>query len=157
VKPDIGIKNLDDLFGHVTQELRTGRKLVTLEYLLRQYNGIDWKPYKYFTPSHYSRFTLKLNDILEMVIICWEPGQKCTLHDHPRDGCLLKILQGEMKETVYELASNPRLIGVKNLMLSDMSFLEGNVFGHEMHNISGKRAVSLHLYSPPNYRPNFYL
>lgn len=148
--------SLDDMFEKMTQGLRDGVGLKELTYLLADYKGIDWKPYKYFSISHYTRFTYKLNDILEFVLICWEPGQFVPLHDHPKGGCLIRLLQGEMKQTVYELDVNPRLIGSNILTVNDIAYMEGNAKGHEMQNVSGKRAVSLHIYSPSNYRPNFY-
>jgi cysteine dioxygenase len=148
--------NLDDLFEKITEGLREGLNLQELSFYLAEYKGVDWKPYKYFTASHYTRFTYKLNEILEIVLICWEPGQFCPLHDHPKGGCLIRILQGEMKQTTYELDVNPRLIGTNTMTVNDIVYMEGNAMGHEMQNVSGKRAVSLHLYSPSNYRPNFY-
>lgn len=150
------MKDLDQLFDAVTAGLKSGNTMEEMKPLLEQYEGIDWKPYKYFTPSHYSRYTYRLNDVLEIVLICWEPGQGCPVHDHPKEGCLVKVLQGELHQGTFELREKPVLKDEQTLEINDVTYMEGNVTGHEMKNVSAKRAVSLHLYTPPNYHPNFY-
>lgn len=147
---------LDDLFEKFSAAIKGGLKMEYLDSLLCEYHGVDWKPYKYFTPVHYSRFVIRINDILEMVIICWEPGQKWDLHDHPRDGEMIRVLQGEITISRYELLVKPHFISRKTIGLNEIYFQQGSTFGHELKNESHKRAVTLHFNSPPNFRPGFY-
>jgi cysteine dioxygenase len=150
------MRTLDILFDQMTNELREGKPLWSLAPILEEYSGIDWKPYKFFSPNHYTRHVLKINDVLEMVIICWEVSQGCPVHDHPANGCLVKILQGEVRENTFELKDYPVLLTSKILKTNGVVFQQGNLIGHEILNHSDKRATSLHIYSPPNYKPNFY-
>lgn len=151
------IKSLDRLFDLLTGELKEGKPLSACAPLLEQYSGTDWKPFKFFSSSHYTRITLKINDLLEMVIICWDIDQGCQVHDHPRDGCLLKVLQGEAEESVYQLSYPPILLNVNHLKTNMVTFRQGDTIGHQINNRSGKRTCSLHIYAPPNYRPAFYI
>lgn len=150
------MKNLDLLFDHITNELKAGKTLKSQSFILERYTGSDWKPYKFFSPNHYSRIVVRINDLLEMVVVCWEIDQGCPIHDHPENGCLVKILQGQVRESTYQLIDNPVMTNSRMLLLNSIAYQEGGLVGHEIFNNSGKRATSLHLYSPPNYKPNYY-
>ncbi|MCX6276728.1 MAG: cysteine dioxygenase family protein [Bacteroidetes bacterium] len=150
------MKNLDILFDRITNELKAGKTLNSLTLILESYSGSDWKPYKFFSPNHYTRNIVRINDVLEMVVICWEINQGCPIHDHPKNGCLLKILQGEIKENTYLLSGAPVMTRSRMLPLNTTSYQEGGIIGYELFNNSDKRAASLHFYSPPNYKPNYY-
>ena len=102
---------LDELFEQVTVELRAGNKLKTLKPLIDSYSGSDWKNFKFFSPAHYTKNTVLLNDVLEIAILCWEVNQGCPIHDHPDKGCLVRIMQGKLKETRYELLAYPVFSG----------------------------------------------
>ena len=150
------MKLLDELFEAVSTGLRNGTNLEKLAVLLSRYDGIDWKPYKYFTASHYTRYTYRLNDMLDMIIFCWEPGQVCPVHDLPAEGCMIRMLQGELQITTYDLMNLPEVLSLNLLRGNDVITLPGASTGNEIKNVSGKRAVSLHLCAPPNFRPNYF-
>ncbi|CAM9563521.1 unnamed protein product [Scytosiphon promiscuus] len=42
----------------------------------------------------------------ELLLLCWRPGATSVIHDHPKAGCWVKVLKGELKETRYSLASD---------------------------------------------------
>lgn len=150
------MQTLDELFEQVTVELRAGNKLKTLKPLIDSYSGSDWKNFKFFSPAHYTRNTVLLNDVLEIAILCWEVNQGCPIHDHPDKGCLVRIMQGKLKETKYELQAYPVYTSAVILNTSETTYLEGGKIIHDLFNYSGQRAVSLNLYSQPNYKPNYY-
>ncbi len=150
------MKTLNILFDRLTAELKSGKELKDLAPLLKSYSGADWKKYKLFSPRHYTRNVVQVNDILEMIVICWEINQGCPIHDHPQNGCLVRILQGEVRESTYELTTPPALITSKMLTTNGLSYQEGRLIGHEIYNNSGHRTTSLHLYSPPDYKPTYY-
>jgi cysteine dioxygenase len=37
----------------------------------------------------------------------WTPGKASPVHDHADSHCLMKVLQGEIKETRYAIPSQP--------------------------------------------------
>ncbi|CAM9292350.1 unnamed protein product [Pylaiella littoralis] len=39
----------------------------------------------------------------DLLLLCWRPGGASVIHDHPKAGCWVKMLTGELKETRYSL------------------------------------------------------
>lgn len=104
------------------------------------------------------------------MILCWAKGVKSPIHDHSNSHCLLKVLDGDLKESLYDWPKNEsRICGTRR----DSKFFEGGEFSginlvqestfvanqvtymhdkiglHSISNPTGEGSVSLHLYSPP--------
>jgi predicted metal-dependent enzyme (double-stranded beta helix superfamily) len=41
------------------------------------------------------------NEFFDLHIITWNVGQGSRIHDHSENGCVLKILQGQLQETKF--------------------------------------------------------
>ncbi|XP_061775497.1 cysteine dioxygenase type 1-like isoform X2 [Nerophis ophidion] len=75
-------------------------------------------------------------------------------HDHPKSDCFMKMLQGDVKETLFDW---PKQDGCKmterfhtTLKENKVSFMDDSIGLHCVENVSDtKRAVSLHIYIPP--------
>ena len=64
-----------------------------------QFINFDFSPTE--QKQNYKRM-LQYRDLnLEVYVICWEVGQKTLIHDHPKNGCLLRVLEGEICEEVF--------------------------------------------------------
>ncbi len=150
------MNTLDELFSSIDKELRRGKKLKDLGPVLSSYSGDDWRKFERYNSAHYSRNLVKINDQIEMLVLCWDISQGCPVHDHPVNGCLVRIMQNEVTENVYEFTDKPELISSSILPEGGIAFKEGRVILHEIFNHSGKRAASIHIYSPPQYSPNYY-
>ncbi len=90
----------------------------------------------------------------ELLMLCWNCGMESKVHSHPCDGCFVKVLKGEIKETKY--APQPDKDG--NLVLTteaiaregDVAYMDDYVGLHKIGNPSPSvGAVTLHLYTPP--------
>lgn len=89
-----------------------------------------------------------------LLILCWTPGKESKIHDHPCDGCFVKVLKGQIHECRYTRIESPES---KELVLfSDIHCSEGQVTFiddysglHKIGNDSYKGSISLHLYTPP--------
>ena len=92
---------LKKLFLSVNNEMKKRVHLKNMRPIINEYNNIDWKKYVYFDNNKYNRNTVYENENIEMVIISWNNNQKSGLHDHPKNGCLMKILDGELNEYIY--------------------------------------------------------
>jgi len=77
----------------------------------------------YFDNNKYNRNTVYENENIEMVIISWNNNQKSGLHDHPKNGCLMKILDGELNEYIYNEKLN--LLKINNCKKGCISYQEG--------------------------------
>jgi cysteine dioxygenase len=36
-----------------------------------------------------------------LMLLCWNPGKFSPIHDHPSDGCWLRVLEGAVQEVRY--------------------------------------------------------
>ena len=150
------MKELHILFNSINENLKNGKILEDLKELIKSYEGSDWKDYILFSDDKYQRNTVYTNDLIELVIISWNNNQISGIHDHPENGCLLKILQGELNEHNYEIKDNElQLINIRNCKIGSVGYQEGKT---GLHNIVNKdnKTVSLHIYSPPNYKSKKY-
>jgi cysteine dioxygenase len=92
------------------------------------------------------------NDIFELVLICWDKNSETKIHDHPTKGCILYLIDGKLEEELFD----------KSLKKIKNSIFERNNVSY-MHNKKGyhkikclEKTISLHIYSPSNYKINTY-
>jgi len=137
------MKNLEELFSALDDALRGGKRLKELTALLAAYDGDDRKQYEKYNTEHYARNLVKINDQLEMLILCWEIHQGCLVHDHQVKGCLVRILQGEVIENIYKFSGKPEFLGSSILPAGGIAYKEGNEILHEIFNHSDRRAASI--------------
>lgn len=145
--------SLGDFFAKLDEH--TGRiPLDTLNGLLRRLdvNLDDVRPHARFNDEHYQRNLMRAGRAYHALILCWRNGQRSPIHDHRGSSCGVRILEGEMTETVFELGPNGLIYPTTTSVLK-----EGSVCGsedadiHQVSNLqSGERPlVTLHVYSPP--------
>ena len=91
---------------------------------------------------------------VDMFVITWNKNQVTPIHNHADNGCFLKVLEGCLKESIYdkELQINKESILYQN----DISFMSNDIGLHSINNVSNTISVSLHLYSPSNFITKFY-
>ena len=56
----------------------------------------DLQPYLGFKEGNYWRHRVCRNESVEMLIICWRPGQKTPIHDHNGSHGVVRVQQGLM-------------------------------------------------------------
>lgn len=94
-------------------------------------------------PVNYDKKIIYRNNDFELVLINWEKDSFTTYHNHPDNGCVLKVLDGKL----IELTENKYFVLNKN----DVGFKLKN----EYHKIFAlEKSYSLHYYSPPNFYNN---
>lgn len=49
----------------------------------------------------YTRNLVHLNEHYALIVLRWNPAKESPIHDHPCDGCWLKVLEGNIEETIY--------------------------------------------------------
>lgn len=42
------------------------------------------------------------NETYTLLLLCWNPGKQSPIHDHPCDGCWVRVVEGSVKETQYK-------------------------------------------------------
>ena len=113
--------------------------------------ALDLKAYRRFQEECYARNTVLLNEHVELVVICWLPGQHTVIHDHGVSRGVSVVVTGTLHEARYTIdhAKNG-LMGTGCCDLEPGEFaVELSDTIHELGNESPYPAASLHLYSPP--------
>uniref|UniRef100_A0A4W4EUG9 Cysteine dioxygenase n=1 Tax=Electrophorus electricus TaxID=8005 RepID=A0A4W4EUG9_ELEEL len=110
----------------------------------------EWMKFAKFDQYRYTRNLVdEGNGKFNLMILCWGEGHGSSIHDHTDSHCFLKLLQGQLKETLFEWPD--RKAHGDMVQKSQRILKETNSIGlHRVENVSHTEcAVSLHLYSPP--------
>ena len=113
---------------------------------------LDLQPYLGFKEGNYWRHPVCRNEAVEMLIICWRPGQKTPIHDHNGSHGVVRVQQGLMWETTFRYDEQQGLC-----YDTGRECAEGTVTGaevpdiHQLGNpeVSGRDLITVHVYAPP--------
>ncbi|EDO40387.1 predicted protein, partial [Nematostella vectensis] len=96
------------------------------------------------------------NGKFNLIVLCWGEGQGSSIHDHTDSHCFLKVLDGKLKETLFEWPSESEpekpldVKGVSYVDRDEVAYINDSIGLHRMENTShSDTACSLHLYCPP--------
>ncbi|XP_065126394.1 cysteine dioxygenase type 1 [Paramisgurnus dabryanus] len=118
----------------------------------------EWMKFAKFDQYRYTRNLVdEGNDKFNLMILCWGEGHGSSIHDHTDSHCFLKLLQGQLKETLFEWPDqkgSPQGGMVQKsqqiLLENQCAYINDSIGLHRVENVSHTEcAVSLHLYSPP--------
>jgi cysteine dioxygenase len=112
----------------------------------------ELQPYIGFKDGNYFRHRVCRNEFVEMLVLCWRPGQRTPIHDHNGSHGGVKIWQGVLWETVFQY---DQLAGLKYKTARELG--SGTVTGsdipdiHQLGNpdVSGQDLITVHIYAPP--------
>jgi chaperonin cofactor prefoldin len=150
--------NAGTLYNYINNNLIEGKNLDEIKKEIHKY--IDDKVIRYcysnvnFIKEKYNKIKLDAysNDNFELVLICWDKNSETKIHDHPSKGCILYLLSGKLEEKIFN----------KSLKNTEKTIIEENDVSY-MHNTKGyhkirciEKAISLHIYSPVNYKINTF-
>uniref|UniRef100_A0AAY4DQD3 Cysteine dioxygenase n=1 Tax=Denticeps clupeoides TaxID=299321 RepID=A0AAY4DQD3_9TELE len=119
-------------------------------------NPQEWVKYAKFDQYRYTRNLVdEGNGKFNLMILCWGEGHGSSIHDHTDSHCFMKLLQGQLKETLFEWPGG-RAQGTmvqksqRVLQENQCAYINDSIGLHRVENVSHTEcAVSLHLYSPP--------
>ncbi|KAF2021235.1 cysteine dioxygenase [Aaosphaeria arxii CBS 175.79] len=120
----------------------------------------DWLRYFNNLPGkNYTRNAIEnVNHKANILLLVWKPGKGSPIHDHANAHCVMKVLFGNLTETLYELptqqgdAASPMVVkSEKTYNVNEVTYISDEIGLHRVSNPSQDQlAVSLHLYTPPN-------
>ncbi|DBA04933.1 TPA: hypothetical protein N0F65_006935, partial [Lagenidium giganteum] len=125
-----------------------------LQELLREFpsDSEELAPFAQFDASrNYTRNLISTDhETYALMLICWNKGKYSPIHDHPSDGCWVKVIQGEVNEVRYK-KSDTKLIETSNVVLTDgVTYMDDSLGLHKVGNPNHELdAITMHLYSPP--------
>ncbi|KAG6580397.1 Cysteine dioxygenase [Phytophthora cinnamomi] len=125
-----------------------------LQQLLEDFpvNMTELQRFAHFDPSrNYTRNLISTdNETYALMLLCWNRGKYSPIHDHPTDGCWVKVIQGHVNEVRYQ-KQDDKLVETSNIVFtSGVTYMDDSFGLHKVGNPSMERdAISMHLYSPP--------
>lgn len=115
-------------------------------------SSVDLEPYVGFKEGNYWRHRVCRNEAVEMLVICWRPGQKTPIHDHNGSHGVVRVHEGLMYETIFAFDTEKGLCHDK-----DRDCPTGTITGADVPDIhqlgnpedSGQDLITIHVYAPP--------
>jgi predicted metal-dependent enzyme (double-stranded beta helix superfamily) len=95
-----------------------------------------------------SKHVLINNDLMKVVLIHWRPGEVTDIHGHPKDGCVFKVLHGNVEELRYSTKRKRNLIGKSVYLPGSLAYIDDSLGYHSVRNYSDESAISFHVYTP---------
>ena len=137
---------MDALLQALSNELRLGISLTTLQDLVSDYNADDWKQHIIYNNTTYNRKLVARTDEADIYIMSWKHGQCSKIHDHPEKGCIMRVMMGTVLETTFgEGVGTADILHYEN----DVTYKYGGDL-HRIRAVTGN-AVTMHIYAPPGY------
>lgn len=112
----------------------------------------ELQPYLGFKAGNYCRHRVMRNEFVEMLVLCWKPGQRTPIHDHNGSHGAVFVHEGILWETTFDYDTETGL-GYK----AHRELRAGGVTGSELPDIhqignpdvSGEDLITIHIYAPP--------
>ena len=117
---------------------------------LLSFDYTHWSKYINFQKkNNYNKTIIYRNDIYEIILISWNKNAITKIHNHPKNGCIMKILKGSLMEETYD-SNTLEKIGENIYEKDNISYIHDDLYHHKIINTS-PQSVSLHIYSPPKF------
>jgi cysteine dioxygenase len=112
----------------------------------------ELKPYVAFKEGTYWRHLVCRTTSLEMLLLCWRPGQRTVIHDHNGSQGAVLVQQGVLWETMFSFDEEN---GLRYNSIAEHQ--QGAVTGADVPDIhqlgnpdaSEQDLITIHIYSPP--------
>ncbi len=133
-----------------------------LSEILNKYVGTDWEQYIIKTPifsCSYNKNLLFSSEILDLYIITWPPQSSSKIHDHPDNGCIMRVLSGELEEDEYAYICESPVYVATNIINSsgkNIGYKKGKEMLHKIRNNTNDFVISMHFYSKGGYKSVIY-
>jgi len=115
-------------------------------------SAADLEPFIGFKEGNYWRHPVFRNDSIEMLVLCWRPGQRTPIHDHNGSVGAVLVHKGIVWESNFEFREpeglhyhSGREYGAGQVTTADVPDI------HQLGNpdVSEQDLITIHLYSPP--------
>jgi cysteine dioxygenase len=146
--------NLDDLFLSIENHIGKGGKFTEIKEIIENYTGNDWISHINTNTSGLDRNRVYLSLNIEALILSWKPSYETLPHDHSANVCWIKILSGNLIETLYN--NDMEKLNRKSNEEGQCSFMSNIIGYHSIKNESETTTFSIHFYSPPMHKTRYF-
>jgi cysteine dioxygenase len=157
MRGDVSLSRLIDLLKSDWSVINAARMQDILNRLVVSTD--EFQPHALFSEKRYARNLVYKDRQFEIMIMCWCAGQRSSIHDHAGSLGGIRILQGELTESLFGRAANGM---IKSLSSADYAVedtrVEETSLIHQISNLQAGngKTVSVHIYIPPLVRMNVY-
>lgn len=123
--------------------------------VLERYNGNDWKEHVVIETCSYYRDLFYTSDKFDIIVITWAKGHRCPIHNHPDDGCSVKVLEGNITEERFNSQTFEELY-TSTYCKDDIMYIDDSLGYHRMCNTGNTCCTTLHIYAPGHYKPIYF-
>ncbi|MBL7982345.1 MAG: cysteine dioxygenase family protein [Flavobacteriales bacterium] len=111
----------------------------------------DFTPYCRWHDKHYTRNCITRTSDFELLVICYEPGQRTSIHDYSTEEAWVHPLAGAVVEERFEFMPGQPLKQVSSAKMDpgSFSYLHNGRGIHRYINSGQSRAITLNLYAKP--------
>ena len=111
----------------------------------------EFEPYCSWNDKRYTRNCIARTDEFELLLICYEPGQRTSIHDFATEEAWIHPVAGSITEERFEPTSAGQLrkVSAAKLDRDSFSYLHNGRSIHRYINAGEERAITLNLYAKP--------
>jgi hypothetical protein len=133
-------------------------KSINIPYNINLVKSYLYQPISIKPTLTYQKTLLFRNEQFETYQINWNKNAETIIHQHPKNGCIMKVIQGSLQEKLYQTISYPieqkemtNKYEIKNTIykINDVSYIDDTIGLHKI--IALEDSISLHIYSPPKF------
>ncbi len=108
-------------------------------------------PFCQWNTRHYTRQCIHRTREHELLLICYEEGQRTSIHDYDSQMAWIKPLVGTVQEERFKVATDGSLKrhGKRELETGKLAYMATKSCIHRHSNIGPGRAITLNLYARP--------
>jgi len=118
----------------------------------------DVKNFAHFSDQGYRRNVVFQSDVVQLLCLCWQSGQRSPIHDHADSICGVKVMQGVATETIFEHTPSGYIKPITSVDYDAGVLVSEDSDTHQVSNLqaAGDDLVTLHVYSPPLNRMKLF-
>lgn len=143
------IRSIDEFVAELRKGPGPKRYLSILDRV--DVHSMDLAPFATWAPKHYTRNCIARTDHFELLLICYEPGQRTSIHDYSTEEAWVHLVKGTLMDERFEHTADGKLrkISSSKLVPDSFTYLHNGYSIHRYTNASTERAVTLNLYARP--------
>eukprot|EP01059_Diplonema_ambulator_P021736 TRINITY_DN3617_c0_g1_i1.p1 TRINITY_DN3617_c0_g1~~TRINITY_DN3617_c0_g1_i1.p1 ORF type:complete len:353 (+),score=90.55 TRINITY_DN3617_c0_g1_i1:63-1121(+) len=128
----------------------------------------EWRKFVHWdeSPHKYTRNLMFSNEFVDVILMCWPPGCKSSIHDHDESSCWAYCVEGQVSEVQYHIPKfdssiennkSSTAVGrctalrekcVSHLRAGDCAYVRNDIGLHMVCNNTDKPAYTMHIYAP---------